>query len=154
VYLLTHPQLHQLPDGGHTTSQHSNVLPCPAPRRLPSYSLAHQWNKTPAHAWEQTLAQGCLHGKWDKPSRRSWLASDDITQIRKRPGETRLEEPLHDQDYITRLYIQPPHTSRWGKGCVCTHMHTVSRHLLLSPALAGSAGYKGACCALHGRSLT
>lgn len=108
--------------GGDTTNQHGNVLPLPSPQHLSSPCLSHQWSKKPAHACQsrsesRPLAQGCLCGKWDKPSRKSRPASYNIMQIRKRPGETRVGETLHDQGYIIRLCIHPLHTRRGSKGC-------------------------------------
>lgn len=113
---------------------------CLAPQHLSSYSLPHQQSKKPAHACQsrsgsRPIAQGCLRGKRDQTSRKSWLASYSIMQIRKKPGETRLGETLHDQGYIIKLHIQPPHTSWGGKGCVCTRTQAggtscFHRHLL------------------------
>lgn len=145
--------------GGHTTNQHSNVLPSLAPQHLPSYSLPHQQSKKAAHACRsrsgsRPLAQGCLCGKWDKPSRKSWLALYNIMQIRKRPGETRPGETLHDQGYTIRLYIQPPHMSHGGKGaCVHTHAH---RQNVPPPFtnICWVCSYRGDSRTVHSRSLT
>lgn len=107
--------------GGDTTNQHSDVLPLPSPQHFSSPCLPLQRSKKSAHACQsrsgsRPLAQGCLCGKWDKPSRKSQLASYNIMQIKKRPGEI-----LHDQGYIVRLCIHLLHTRRGNKGCTCTH---------------------------------
>lgn len=112
--------------GGDTTNQHSNVLPLSSPQHLSSPCLPHQWSKKPAHACQsrsgsRPLAQGCLCGKWDKPSRRNRLAFYNIMQIRKRPGDTRLGETLHDQGYNVRLCIHPLQTRGEARA---VHAHT------------------------------
>lgn len=127
VQLLILQQLHWQPDGRwHHHNQHGNVLPLPSPQHLSSPCLPHQQSKKPAHGCQsrsgsRPLAQGCLCGKWDKPSRKSQLASYNIMQIRKRPGETRVGETSHDQGYVVRLCIHPRHTRRVSKGRACTH---------------------------------
>lgn len=144
------------------TWRHSNVLRLPSPPALtlilPPTLPEQEASTRLSQVREQTTcpAQGCPRGKWDKPSRKSWLASYNVMQIRKRPGpgQTRLGETLHDQGCIIRLYIQPTHTSWGGKGYAHTYMHTGRRYLLLSLAFAGSACYKGESHAVHSRSLT
>lgn len=99
------------------TWRHSNVLPLPSPPALtlmlpPTLPEQEASTRLSQQVREQTTcpAQGCLHGKWDEPSRKSWLASYNIMQIRKRPGQTRMGETLHGQGCIIRLYIFSLHT--------------------------------------------
>lgn len=101
VYFLIHQQLHQLPDGRphHQQAQHTPVEAGQGADHLPKAACVESGTSPPEKAgWPHMIS--CKSGKGQ--------------------GKIRLGETLHDQGYIIRLYIQPPHTSRGGKGCVCT----------------------------------